>query len=175
MHSINPEEKFEETEEKFEETLGKLNFAYGFGFMEPSMILNELRGIKFHPAHYPQSVFEWIDKKTVELATAGGEISTGQLVQYIHDGLSGDSLRDNFWFQCRGEMMMKGLASYTVETAKKYVIRFWNAYRPKSGEIVNQVSYNPKKKWEDRCCDFCKEKGLPERVYATHDIKSCLP
>ena len=46
MHTINPAESFVKI-------FAKLNTSYGFGNMDPSIILNQLRDIRFHPSKNP--------------------------------------------------------------------------------------------------------------------------
>ncbi len=62
-----------------------------------SEILAQLRETRFHPSKDPAIVLNEIDIKLAELESAGGEITTAQMVQYMQDGLSGDPLRDAFW------------------------------------------------------------------------------
>jgi len=97
MHSINPSDSFDAI-------FKKLNSSYGFGNLDPSVILTQLRDIRFHPSKDPSTVLNDIDIKLAELESTGGTISDSQMVQYIHDGLSGDHLRDAFWFNCKGAM-----------------------------------------------------------------------
>ncbi len=85
MHSIN-------CEDEFTKILAKLNASYGFGNLDPSVILNQLRSIQFHPSKNPSIVLIEIDMRLAKLESAGGVITEQQMVQYIHDGLSGDSL-----------------------------------------------------------------------------------
>jgi hypothetical protein len=49
MHSINPNETFDQI-------IAKLYGTYGFGILDPAVILNELHEIKFHPSKDPSIV-----------------------------------------------------------------------------------------------------------------------
>jgi hypothetical protein len=68
MHTIVPSEPFEKI-------LDKLNAAYGFGNIDPSIILNQLRDIRFHPSNDPSITLNEIDLRLMELESAGGAIS----------------------------------------------------------------------------------------------------
>jgi hypothetical protein len=164
MHSINPTDSFEAI-------FNKLNAAYGFGNLDPSVILSQLRDIKFHPSKDPSIVLNEIDIKLAELESTGGTISDSQMVQYIHDGLSGDHLRDAFWFNCKGAMNITGLTKFTVETAGQYIVKFWYAYKPKKVAEVANFSQE-KKKYEKRFCQNCKDEGR-EKIMKTHNTKFC--
>ena len=165
MHSITPNESFEKI-------LAKLNSSYGFGNMDPAIILNQLRDINFHPSKDPAIVLNEIDLRLAELVSAGGSITDGQMVQYIHDGLSGDSLRDNFWFNCRGAMNMKKLSSFTVETAGQYIVQFWYSYKPKT--VTEKANYTEEKKgkFEKRFCQTCSD-AKRFKIMKTHNTKDC--
>ena len=54
MHSINPADPFTTI-------LVKLNSSYGFGNMDPSVILTQLREVKFHPSKDPSIILNEID------------------------------------------------------------------------------------------------------------------
>ncbi len=112
--------------------------------MDPSIILNQLRDIRFHPSKNPSIVLNEIDVRLAELISSGGSIADAQVVQYIHDGLSGDSLRDNFWFNCKGQMSMNKLSSYTVETAGQYIVKFWYSYKPKQSLEKSNIANDNK-------------------------------
>ena len=162
MHVISPSDSFFETIEK-------LNSAYGFGNLDPSTIMKELRSIKFHPSRNPSVIFEFIDKKTVELESSGGAISDSQLVEFMHDGLSGDPQRDTFWFNCRGQMAMNGLSTYTSETAKNYIQKYWYAFKIDHRETANHVEV--KRSWERRHCTLCAQNR--PKIAGTHNIEKC--
>jgi hypothetical protein len=89
----------------------------------------------------------------------------------IHDGLSGDSLRDNFWFNCKGAMSMNKLSSYTVETAGQYIVKFWYSYKPKHS-LEKAHSASPKGTYEKRFCQACSD-GKRFRIMKTHNTKDC--
>lgn len=172
MHSISPGEEFVTI-------LKKLNAAYGFGNMDPSVILNQLRNIRFHPSKDPSIVLNEIDQKLAELESAGGKMEDSLMVQFIHDGLSGDALRDNFWFNCKGAMSMNKLSTYTVETAGQYIVQYWYSYKPKqatetakNAETANNVDGKKEKKYEKRFCQICCDSGR-KRIMKTHDTKFC--
>ena len=78
MHTINPSESFVNI-------LAKLNASYGFGNMDSSIILNQLRDIRFHPSKTPSIVLNEIVVRLAELISSGGTITDAQVVQYIHD------------------------------------------------------------------------------------------
>ena len=160
MHSINPNETFDQI-------IAKLNGTYGFGNLDPAVILNELREIKFHPSKDPSIVLNEIDIKLAQLESAGGTISTLQMVQYMHDGLSGDPLRDSFWFNCKGAMNMAKLSTYNVESAGKYITQFWYSYKPnKHYETANLTGY------EKRLCQNCME-AKRFKIMKTHNTPDC--
>jgi len=148
-----------------------LNFSYGFGNLDPSVILTQLRDIRFHPSKDPSTVLNDIDIKFAELESTGSTISDSQMIQYIHDGLSGDHLRDAFWFNCKGAMNITGLNKFTVETAGQYIVKFWYAYKPKKVAEVANLSQE-KKKYEKRFCQNCKDEGR-EKIRKTHNTKFC--
>jgi hypothetical protein len=103
---------------------------------------------------------------TAELESAGGSILDTQLVQLMVDGLSGDTFRDNFWFKCRGQMMMKGLKEFTSATAGAYISKFWYAYKTvKPSESANGV-------FENRFCTDCKNANR-KRIMKTHNTADC--
>ena len=165
MHTINPSDEFTRIMEK-------LNAAYGFGNMDPSIILNKLRDIRFHPSKDPSIELNEIDMRLAELESAGGAITDAQMVQYIHDGLSGDALRDNFWFNCKGYMSMQKLSTYTVETAGQYIVRYWYSYKAKNATETSNFS-NPKKgKYEKRLCQHCSD-GKRKHIMRTHNTADC--
>jgi len=144
MHMINPKETFDKI-------LSKLNSMYGYGNMDPSIILRELRELKFHPSIDPSVTLNEINIKLAQLSSAGGKITELQMVEYMHDGLSGDPLRDNFWFNCRGAMNMAKLSSYNVESAGKFITQYWYSYKPnKRYESANRT-------YESRFCQHCKD------------------
>jgi hypothetical protein len=166
MHAINPEDNFIKI-------LAKLNDSYGFGSIDPSIILNQLRDIRFHPSKDPAIVLNEIDIRLAELNSSGGTITDDQVVQYIHDGLSGDSLRDNFWYNCKGNMSMVGLSKYTVETAGQYIVKFWYSYKPKlSAEKANSANNKKKTHYEKRFCEHCSN-GDRQRIMKTHNTADC--
>ena len=165
MHSINPSESFTKI-------MTKLNASYGFGNMDPSIILNQLRDIKFHPSKDPSIVLNEIDMRLAELESAGGLITDSQMVQYIHDGLSGDSLRDNFWFNCKGAMNMKKLSTFTVETAGQYIVQFWYSYKPKQSAEKSNLTEEKKGKYEKRLCQHCSD-AKRFRIMKTHNTNDC--
>ena len=165
MHSINPGDDFIKI-------MDKLNAAYGFGNMDPSIILNKLRDIRFHPSKDPSVVLNEIDLRLAELESAGGSITDAQMVQYIHDGLSGDALRDNFWFNCKGAMSMKKLSTYTVESAGQYIVQFWYSYKPKQLAETSNFTEKKKGKFEKRFCQHCSE-NKRERIMKTHNSCDC--
>jgi len=114
-----------------------------------------------------------IDIRLSELESAGGSISDSQMVQYIHDALSGDPLRDSFWFNCKGAMNMAKLSSYTVETAGKYIVQFWYSYKPRRiVEVANFTKEKGKRNFEKRFCQNCKD-GKRNRIMLTHNTKDC--
>ncbi len=92
--------------------LAKLNKSYGFGHIDPSTILNQLKEIRFHPSKDPSIILNEIDIKLAELESSGEAITDSVMVQYMHDALSGDPLRDAFWFNCKGQMNLNKLSSY---------------------------------------------------------------
>jgi hypothetical protein len=160
MHSINPSDNFVKIIEK-------LNGTYGFGHMDPAIILAEIREMKFHPSKDPSVLLNEIDIKLAQLESAGGTITDLQVVQYMHDGLSGDPLRDSFWFNCKGAMNMAKLSSYSVESAGKYIVQFWYSYKPnKHYETANKASY------EKRFCQKCKD-GKRFKIMKTHNTNDC--
>jgi hypothetical protein len=164
MHSITPTESFNTI-------IDKLNGSYGFGNVDPSIILNQLRELKFHPSKDPSIILNDIDMRLAELESAGGGISASQLVQYIHDGLSGDPLRDSFWFNCKGEMSMKKLSSYSVESAGQFIVRYWHSYKPKKfSETAN--TGQERKKYEKRFCQKCSDADR-NRIMKTHNTVDC--
>lgn len=166
MHSINPTDPFTTI-------LVKLNSSYGFGNMDPSVILTQLREVKFHPSKDPSIVLNEIDIRLSELESAGGTISDSQMVQYIHDALSGDPLRDSFWFNCKGAMNMAKLSSFTVETAGKYIVQFWYSYKPRrTVEVANFTKEKGKRNFEKRFCQHCKDEKR-DRIMLTHNTKDC--
>jgi hypothetical protein len=165
MHSINPTEDFTTIIEK-------LNSAYGFGHMDPAIILALLREIKFHPSKDPSITLNEIDIRLAELEYAGGTITDAQMVQYMHDGLSGDPLRDAFWFNCRGAMNIAKLSTFKVESAGKYIVQFWYAFKPKKIAEVANYGREKGKKFEKRFCQFCKD-GNREKIMGTHNSKDC--
>ena len=165
MHSINPTDPFSAV-------IDKLNAAYGFGNIDPSIILTQLREIRFHPSKDPSILLNEIDKKLAELISAGGSITDAQMVQYIHDGLSGDPLRDSFWFNCKGAMNMAKLSTFTVETAGKYIVRFWYSYKPNKVAETANYGKEQKKPFEKRFCQHCKDEKR-ERIMKTHNSKDC--
>ena len=165
MHSITPGEDFAKI-------MKKLNAAYGFGNMDPSIILNQLRDINFHPSKDPSITLNEIDLRLAELESAGGAITDAQMVQYIHDGLSGDSLRDNFWFNCKGAMSMKKLSNYTVETAGQYIVQFWYSYKPKNAGEKSNFTETKKGKYEKRFCQKCSDEKRV-KIMKTHNTKDC--
>jgi Reverse transcriptase (RNA-dependent DNA polymerase) len=164
MHVINPQDDFNNI-------LRKLNSSYGFGNVDPSIIKKELRSIKFNPSKDPGIMLDFIDQKTIELTSAGGSITDAELVQYIHDGLSGDHERDTFWFACRGEMSMRGLHTFTVDSAAKYIQKFWNAYKISTPAFSGFTGIKSKKTFKARHCDFCETK-FPQ-IAKTHDTEFC--
>jgi hypothetical protein len=165
MHSINPSDDFAQI-------MQKLNASYGFGNMDPSIILNQLRDIKFHPSKDPSVELNEIDMRLAELASSGGQITDSQMVQYIHDGLSGDALRDNFWFNCRGHMSMEKLSSFTVETAGQYIVRYWYSYRAKAATESSNYVDNKKGKYEKRFCKNCSD-AKRFKIMKTHNTGDC--
>ena len=68
MHSINPSDNFDRI-------MSKPNSTYGFGNMDPSIILNKLRKINFHPSKDPAVELNEIDMRLAELESAGGTIA----------------------------------------------------------------------------------------------------
>ena len=155
MHSITPTDDFIKI-------LAKLNTTYGFGKMDPSLILNKLREIRFHPSKDPSIVLNDVDLRLAELESARGSIDDAQVVQYVHDALSGDTLRDNFWFNCRGAMSMKKLENYTLETAGQFTVQFWYSYRPtivaESSNLTEDRVHA--KKFEKRFCQLWADHNL---------------
>ena len=165
MHAIDPADKFLKI-------LAKLNDSYGFGSIDPSIILNQLRDVRFHPSKDPAIVLNEIDIRLTELKSSGGTISDEQVVQYIHDGLSGDSLRDNFWFNCKGQMSMVGLSNYTVETAGQYIVKFWYCYKPKLSAEKANTANDKKKTYEKRFCEHCSNSDR-HKIMKTHNTADC--
>jgi len=165
MHTINPSDDFIKI-------MDKLNAAYGFGNMDPSVILNKLRDIRFHPSKDPSIELNEIDMRLAELESAGGSITDAQMVQYIHDGLSGDALRDNFWFNCKGHMSMQKLSSYTVETAGQYIVRYWYSYKAKNATEHSNYSNTKKVNYEKRFCQHCSD-GKRKHIMKTHNTEDC--
>ncbi len=160
MHSINPNDSFEDL-------LANLNAAYGYANMDPSVVHQKLRTISFHPNKDPGIMLNQINLWTAELDSAGGEISEAQLVQLMIDGLSGDTFKDNFWFNCRGQMIQTGLKTYSFATAGRFITRFWYAYKPvRATETSNQATY------EKRLCQMCK-KSNRTRIMKTHNTADC--
>ncbi len=72
--------------------------------------------MRFHPSKYHSFILNDIDK-LVELESSGGAITDSVMVQYMHDALSGDPLRDAFWFNWKRQINLNKLSTYTVETA----------------------------------------------------------
>ena len=167
MHSINPSDGFAKI-------MDKLNAAYGYGNMDPSIILNKLRDIRFHPSKDPSTELNEIDMRLAELESAGGAITDAQMVQYIHDGLSGDALRDNFWFNCRGHMSMQKLSTFTVETAVQYIVRYWYSYKAKNASETSNLSEKGKneRKYEKRFCQHCSDEKR-KHIMKTHNTADC--
>ena len=165
MHSINPIDSFDSI-------LKKLNTSYGFGNLDPSIILSQLRDVKFHPSKNPSIILNDIDIKLAELESTGGTITDSQMVQYIHDGLSGDHLRDSFWFNCKGAMNIQGLKNFTVETAGQYIVKFWYAYKPKKISELSNLTGDGETKYEKRFCAHCK-KGNRTKIMKTHNTQDC--
>jgi hypothetical protein len=54
MHSINPQDKFAEM-------FAKLNASYGYAYVDPGVIKQELRHVKFHPSKDPTMLLNDID------------------------------------------------------------------------------------------------------------------
>jgi hypothetical protein len=67
MHSINPSDEFTAM-------LTKLHATYGFGNIDPSVILAKLRTISFHTSKDPTLMLNQIDIWLNELDSAGGAI-----------------------------------------------------------------------------------------------------
>ena len=88
--------------------------------------------------------------RLAELESAGGVITEQQMVEYIHDGLSGDSLRDNFWFNCRGAMSMAKISTFTTETAGQYIVKYWYSYKSKI--IIEKSNLTKQDGYEKRFC-----------------------
>ena len=165
MHSVSPSDTFKQIYDK-------LNAAYGFGNMDPSIILNKLRNIRFHPSKDPSIELNEMDIRLAELESAGGSVTDAQMVQYLHDGLSGDQLRDTFWFNCKGEMSMKKLSSYTLETAGKFIVQFWYSYKPRQSSESTHFTNTKKGKFQVRFCQHCSDHHR-ERIMKTHNTKDC--
>jgi len=166
MHSVNPSDTFALI-------LAKLNKSYGFGHIDPSTILSQLKEIRFHPSKDPSIILNEIDIKLAELESSGGAITDSVMVQYMHDALSGDPLRDAFWFNCKGQMNLNKLSTYTVETAGQYIVKFWYAYKPKKiTESSNFTQNENKQKYENRFCQHCKT-GMRLKIMKTHNTGDC--
>ena len=60
MHTIDPSATFLEN-------LNKLNKQYGFGNLDPAVILKELREVCFHPSKDPSIAIDQFNRKLVEL------------------------------------------------------------------------------------------------------------
>ena len=160
MHSINPTDTFLGM-------MAKLNAAYGFANMDPSVILGKLRTISFNPSKDPAIMLNQINKWTAELESAGGSISDAQLVQLMVDGLTGDQFKDNFWFHCYGKLKMDGLKTYTSDSTGKFICKFWHAYKTQRNE-----SESSNRVFENRLCDHCKT-AKRTRIMKTHNTKDC--
>jgi hypothetical protein len=159
MHTISPSDSFIKL-------LEKLNAAYGFANMDPSVIEAKLRNISFNPDQNPSIMLNQIDIWTAELESAGGAITDGRLVQLLVDGLTGNPFKDNFWFNCRGQMMLKGLKNYKYDSAAKFISQYWYAYKPiKKHETANGA-------FEKRLCDHCKS-AKRTRIMKTHNTADC--
>ena len=116
----------------------------------------------------PSGTIDEFNRKLVQLESSGGTITQLQMVQYLHDGLSGDSLRDNFWFHCRGQMNMSKLENYTFESACEYICKFWYAYRTKRVyESANKAST-----YEPRLCELCRT-AKRFRIMKSHNTENC--
>ena len=161
--------------------LKNLNKTYGYSNVDPVNIKRDIRRVcNFHPSKDPSFVFLTVNKLMLELNSAGGSIDDSQLLECYHDGMSGDPSKDVFWFNCRGEMNMKRLSSFTQDSAEEYIQKFWNAHKIKSSERTYYVNENQelsrkysedekKKKWN---CDYCAI-HRPSNQY-THDTKRCF-
>jgi hypothetical protein len=159
MHTINPSDTFEQL-------IVNLNAAYGFANIDPTVIHQRLRTISFNPNKDPSIMLNQINIWTAELDSAGGEITSAQLVQLMIDGLSGDTFKDNFWFNCRGQMMQTGLTTYDFTTAGRFITRFWYAYKP------TKISESSNRAYEKRFCKTCKD-AKRIRIMKTHNTEDC--
>jgi len=159
MHTISPTDNFLKL-------LDKLNAAYGFANMDPSVIEAKLRTISFNPNKNPSVMLNQIDLWTAELESAGGSITDSQLVQLMVDGLTGDTFKDNFWFHCRGKMMLTGIKTYKSDTAGKFISKYWYAYKPV------QITETANRAFEKRFCNKCKDANRT-RIMKTHNTADC--
>ena len=115
--------------ESFKEMMKSLNAAYGFAHIDPSQIKKDLRSIRLFPNKNPATTFDFMDRKINELDAAGGSVSDKELVEYLHDSLSGDIQRNSFWFILKGNMSTIGLQNYTYQSAKEAIQKYWNNYK----------------------------------------------
>jgi hypothetical protein len=121
MHTISASDPFV--------AIRKFYAAYGFDRTNPSVIESKLRNISCHPNQNHSIMLNQIDVWTAELESARGAITYSRLVQLLVDGLTGNPFKDNFWFNCRGQMMLKGLKNYKYDSAAKFTSQYWYAYK----------------------------------------------
>jgi len=155
--------------------LKSLNKIYGYSNVDPVNIKRDIRRTcNFHPSKDPSFVFLAINKLMLELNSAGGSMNDSQLLECYHDGMSGDPSKDVFWFNCRGEMNMKRLSSFTQDSAEEFIQKFWNAHKIKPSERSYYVNDNQQKDLsrKKRNCEYCAIHRPSNQ--SSHDTKRCF-
>jgi hypothetical protein len=116
-----------------------------------------------------------LDQRIEEFESSGGTLTDEEEVEVILDGLTGDAIRDAFWFNCVGYLNMLESAEITASSTRSYVIKFWNAHRS-TGKISERHSANnaAQKRRGNRHCSACESKERLKIANSHDDALSLL-
>ena len=156
-------------EESPEEMLEKISQTYG-PTKDMGMLRSECYTISLPYRISPAKGFDELDKRKELLVSAGGRLEDSEEVNILIN-----CLHENFWFNCRGQLRMKGYCNLTASDVRKEILAYWHAY----SNPAKRVFHASASLSSSRKCTNCFKIRPHQKVksgkylYETHDTAYC--